>query len=137
MADITRGNFKITVGRKEIKEKAAEAGQHITGYYDGDREFYSNTVTIAGKTYGKGSRGRTGTVKAMQQDTEEIPGLFCPDCNAQAYKTDHPTIAVCGDYPGWYFFFRKIDRAVDNKPKYVIKNGELVEVTESEAIQNE
>ena len=65
--------------------------------------------------------------RSIRDTGEMIENLRCPDCKAQAFKTDHKNVAVCGDYPGWYFFYRRIDQDVQSKTKFVIKNGKLVE----------
>jgi hypothetical protein len=64
----------------------------------------------------------------------EIPGLNCPDCYAQAFKTDNKHVAVCGDYPGWYFFYRRLEdeHAKEGKMKLIIRGGKLVEVPDEE-----
>jgi len=69
-----------------------------------------------------------GEVKEIRSPDGEIKNLYCPDCDSQAYKTDHPGIAVCGACPGWYFKYSQ--QVENNKPKFILKivNGEHVKV---------
>lgn len=156
--------IKPVVDVAESKRKAKEAG--ITDYSQIGNEkgiFSSFVVTIKGhsSSYLSSAVGavfrKVGIVQhggGMGQDyineigwerlgTEKIPGLRCPYCNAQAYRTDFDHVAVCGASPGWYFFYTDIraedDSGVKNKivMKYVdgvlqpvIVQGNGVEVGE-------
>ena len=66
----------------------------------------------------------------------KIPGVKCPDCGAQGFRTDHPQIASCGAYPGWFFYYLEEKELDDTDSEYTIKiiNGEpqLVAVTDKE-----
>jgi hypothetical protein len=94
--------------------------------------FFSKKVTIGGK---KVDGSRYWNTDRDTPDQEKwctdgmIPGLFCPDCNAQAYFTDHPKVAVCGAFPGWYFLFEGIkhegDGSTSNKIIMKYLNGIL------------
>lgn len=85
--------------------------------------FKNNAITMNGKILNFDSdENFTG-------DEEEVKGLYCPDCDSQAFKTDHPSVAVCGDCPGWYFFYRKREQKKEAKKKLILRNGEMVEVS--------
>lgn len=119
---------------EEIVEIAKKENITITGDYRNEgrvAEFYSNTVTVNGRVYDKDAPEDAEVKYAMQEETTKIPGLACPDCGSQAFKTDQTKVAVCGNYPGWYFFYRRLDQDLNASTKLVIKNGELVESTET------
>lgn len=61
-----------------------------------------------------------------------IPGLRCPDCDAQAFKTDHPEVASCSSTRGWFFFYKKIGNKKEKKKTIKLINGEYQEVEEEE-----
>lgn len=115
---------------EELDKLLARDGIETTGFYadnHGRAEFYSDDITIYGKSY-KSSHEALYSEDMFDIGGEEIKGLFCPDCHAQAFKTDYKQVAVCGDYPGWYFFYRRIDQDVKSKTKIVVNSkGELVE----------
>jgi hypothetical protein len=131
------GDYEIPSDIAEQKEIAKKNEIEFVkrNAFPTDHEFYSDQITINGRVqnYQRGNVSMTRFFsREMMQHEElgEIPGLFCPDCSAQAFRTDHPKVAVCGDYPGWYFFYRRIDQDIKPSRKLVIKNGELVEDTD-------
>jgi len=124
-------DYEVPKGLSEQRE-AAEKNNVCIDSFATRNEFHSSQITVAGRSYQRFETWEekiTG-IRTIQRNSEQIPGLRCPDCNAQAYKTDHPKVAVCGNYPGWYFFYRRIDQDIRPTTKYVLKNGELVEETE-------
>ena len=80
---------------------------------------------------GEATRDQLGGIKG------KIPGVKCPDCGAQGFRTDHPGIASCGAYPGWFFWYLEEFEESDNDQKLIIKivNGQpqLVPSTGKEA----
>lgn len=142
-------SYEVVESEEEAKTLAKKHNITIDYFFDGEFDFYSPTVTIGGqvppdfKKYRQdqylwqgitvSSRRTPESCRKMWKDVlEEIPGLFCPNCNSQGFKTDHPGIAVCGACPGWYFWFKRIDQDLESTAKLVIKNGELVEATETD-----
>lgn len=117
--------YELPEGRDEQLKASQKLGIPISSFAT-DNEFHSDFITVNGK------RGKDLTV-AQNKAGEKIEGLRCPDCNAQAFKTDQKWVAVCGDYPGWYFFFRRTDLDVSSKAKISIKiiNGVPTYVDES------
>lgn len=124
-------DYEVPRGRKEQIAVAQKNNVQLDNLAT-DNEFNSSQITIEGKRYTR----RDGMVNRYRLDRitfdagREILGLYCPDCGAQAFKTDHPKVAVCGDYPGWYFFYRRVDQDIKPSAKLVLRNGELVEETE-------
>jgi hypothetical protein len=123
--------WEVPMGMSEQQAFAKKAGVKVDNFATLN-EFHSEQITINGEVplewghtaeWGKKTFGKDG----------EIPSLRCPDCNSQAFKTDHPKVAVCGSYPGWYFFYRRLqdEHEQTGKTKYIIKNGEMVEVDET------
>lgn len=144
-----RDEYKVPETKEEQQEIADKLKVKIDGFRT-DREFHSQQIGFGGKTPprfsdffasmhgGSMSQDVDEQRKLWKGISEEIPGLHCPDCYSQAFKTDQKNVAVCGAYPGWYFFYRRTDMDVDSKTKLVIRNGELVEAesidVESEAV---
>lgn len=130
-------HFEVAIGEQEVRSVSEE--YHVpVDYMKTSSEFLSRGLTIGGETViPRGERGSM-TKHEMHKKTEKIPGLYCPDCDAQAFKTDHKNVAVCGDYPGWYFFYRKLDNEKENasKKKLVLRNGQYVEVEADETEVN-
>ena len=124
--------YSVITGEKEMQSAARTAGVKIEGFWAGNSgtsEFYSDTVTIKGKRYTREDGDEYDEDDGPFSD-KEIKGLRCPDCSAQAFETDNPKVAVCGSFPGWYFFYQKIQNQKGDAPKrkLVIRNGEYVEV---------
>lgn len=138
---IKRGKYQLPNSELEQRTEAEKYGIKIAGFPTGydDTEFHSYEVTIAGKKYsgGYGTESRWAAVGKMRESTEAIKGLHCPDCNAQAFKTDHKNVAVCGDYPGWYFFYRKVAQELEPKKTMKLINGEYVIVDEAEKTEGD
>jgi len=137
---IRKGDYEVAEGTKEIKPLCKKYGlRFVHTWLDG--EFYSPDVTINGEhipdqvEIWRGIPVTRGieleeALERWKGISEEVPGLRCPYCDSQAFKTDHPNIAVCGAAPGWFMFYRRVDFDVDAKKKLVLRNGELVEETD-------
>lgn len=133
---IRNDQYETTTDREEVVEIARRRGIRETEATE--NEFHSPDITVDGKTYVFGSKDY-GSMDwgdpsvFWEGKSTKIEGLNCPDCQAQAFKTDQKNVAVCGDYPGWYFFYRKLEEEFTDKPKtkFIIKNGDLVEVDET------
>jgi hypothetical protein len=131
------GLYELPAGEEEQTAAAAKHNIRIDDFLT-DNEFESEQVTVGGESfhdegkqfYGSGPK-RTQFWK--ERGSEEIKGLSCPDCHAQAFKTDQKMVAVCGDYPGWYFFYRRTDLDKSQSSKISIKviNGVPTYVDES------
>lgn len=153
-------DYVVPMGEEELAA-AAKKYQITMGQLATDNEFLSSTITVGGVVYGVGERHREVWLDQDSEDEEEptldfvglpgirgahlrhfneiaeqIKGLYCPDCDSQAFRTDQPNVAVCGSYPGWYFFYKKLDNTESAKTKLVIRNGELVSVDASEVTQD-
>lgn len=91
--------------------------------------FFSSDITVEGNSSPTWSNEID---MSLEDDGEELPGVKCPDCGAQGYRTDHPQVATCGAYPGWFFYYKdkRKKRTVKPKKQYKIMNGQLVEVTQ-------
>lgn len=126
---VKQGDYEIPADISEQKKIAAKNEIEFVSRnaFPTDREFHSDQVTIDGvvQPYQRGEVG-----DGQHRDLGEIPGLYCPDCSSQAFQTDHPKVAVCGNYPGWFFFYRRIDQDIKPSVKLIIRNGELVEDTD-------
>ncbi len=134
--DKQNDSFDILKGRVEIIDTANAKGFNLIGIHSKEGEFWSNSITVNKQV--QRARRLASEYDYTQKELDdshtlgEIPGLNCPDCHAQAFKTDQKEVAVCGDYPGWYFFYRRTDYDKVPTKKLVIKNGELVEETDTE-----
>lgn len=130
--------------QKKLAEHKIEKFEFIsdnTGIARGSQFFsHDGEVTIKGRSYDFNSKTgkrdwETGDdVDEILDDSWLIPGLHCPDCGAQAYKTDKPNIATCGAYAGWYFFYSDIksedEGGSGNKIVMKYVNGVLTPVLE-------
>lgn len=158
MQKTENGLFEYADSEEEIFDLAEKTGIKVgeNDFYS-SCEFYSEDVTIGGEevpliwntrrggriktqTKWKGIGVSAGIVgeesrKLWKDVSTEITGLNCPNCHAQAFKTDHKNIAVCGACPGWYFFFRKLEQEKTDKKKMklVMRNGDYVLVEEDES----
>lgn len=88
--------------------------------------FYSRDLTVSRKSGSKYSPG--SSISAHSHKQGAIKGLKCPDCGAQAYYTDHPRVATCGAYAGWFFFFQENREEETPKYKLQIINGVVKQV---------
>lgn len=115
----TRGGGWGSSGRNRIDDYTRSSGT-----------FFSKDVTINGgvTTEGEFDDGRT----YWKKKAGKIKNSFCPDCGAQGYYTDHPDIATCGAYPGWFYYYKdhEDEHKIEEKPEYIIKivNGQYVRV---------
>lgn len=143
--------YEVSDNEEDVVQKAREFSIQIDGHFS-KGDFYSSTMTLKGETMPTwmdpsardGSkfhgitmvfhRRRENALKVWKDISEEIPGLHCPTCDSQAFKTDHKSVAVCGACPGWYFFFRKLEQEHESeqKTKLVLVNGEYVMVETEE-----
>lgn len=138
---IKQGDFEIPDGKEEVFSFGKKVGVQPTENLGNNwTEWFDPEITIKGENveYGgwKGIRStsfrkREVCLKMWEGITEEIPHLKCPYCHSQAFRTDHKAVAMCGACPGWYFFYRRIDEQVEKKTKYIMRNGELVEVEDA------
>jgi hypothetical protein len=119
-------DYELPKGKAEQRAVAKKIGVEIDSFAT-DNEFHSDKITTNGVVVDD----YDGTY-ADARVLGPIPGLHCPDCQSQAFYTDNPKVAVCGDYPGWYFFFRRLDQDINSSAKFVIRNGELVESSGTE-----
>lgn len=140
-------DYEVADSKKEVKELAQKHGIAIEKFYETTCDFYSPSITIGGETPPEHSSVRElwkdirvaghKPYEECKRDwagvSEEIPGLFCPNCQSQAFYTDHKNVAVCGGCPGWYFFYKRLDNQVKPSTKIIIRNGEMVEVTDAQA----
>jgi hypothetical protein len=62
--------------------------------------------------------------------SEALPGVRCPYCHSQGYRTDIEGVACCGACPGWYFFYEYIDDKKEEQAGYELRliNGQYVKV---------
>lgn len=105
------------------------------GYRNSKFELNGNTYEVKGiltksdgpKVFIKSINGKEVTIPGGY-DSEKIPGLKCPDCGAQALKTDQPGVASCGDYLGWYFLYTYDMDGDKPKLQVIIENGEYTQV---------
>lgn len=131
---------------QEMFQIAKEKGIKATLIEGNSRHgcFFSRDITVHGKKGDPRDRdiykNHYYEIDVDLPQSEAIPGLHCPDCDAQAYITDHPKVATCGAYPGWFFFYEGIKSEGDNssKNKIVMKyvNGVLQPVIETEESVN-
>lgn len=123
--------YELPKGEEEQKEASAKYGVKIDEFAT-PNEFHNKDITMnGGKKYGEGQC--SAKVNDMWEESTKIEGLYCPDCDSQAFKTDQKNVAVCGDYPGWYFFYRRLDHDIEGKAKVkmvVNANGEMEYITD-------
>ena len=95
-----------------------------------DKSFHATGIKQNGKLIYNDDGSRTSYSGSSQRErpelfTDALNGVFCPDCGAQGFRTDHPEIAVCGDYAGWFFYY--IDEVDEDQSdtEVIIEGGEL------------
>lgn len=124
------GEVRARLKKDGIKAQPINASYDSRGSYN-ERSgcFFSEDVTVNGKPGRIGSRI---SFSSWKNKAGAIPNSHCPDCGAQGYYTDHPCIATCGAYPGWFYYYK--DEENEQKkaeiPEYIIKilNGQYVRV---------
>lgn len=140
------GNNEYVLKASEVRDRAKADGIKIKSIDGGLNEragcFYSPDVTINGrqtKGYEYHSSGfMDGEKETWKQKAGAISNSYCPDCGAQGYHTDHPNIASCGAYPGWFYYFKEHEdeQKTTTEDEYIIKivNGQYVRVRKPKII---
>lgn len=115
--------YKVTTNETDVVQKLKDENLFKDYSYYRRGCFNVEGITVNGDTI---ASARWADVDYGVTHGEEIEGLYCPDCGAQAYRTDHPNIATCGAVVGWFFFYQEKEQ----KKKTIMKviNGELQEV---------
>ena len=118
---------KVVVG-EELKKKLKEEKFAVTQFMGSEDCFHASDITVNGIKTPILSRS------FKQPRTDRLEGIHCPDCGAQGYRTDNDNVAVCGAYPGWYFYYLLEYEDEDIKPKFKLKlvGGEMVQVADHE-----
>ena len=145
--------YKVLHG-EDLKQKLKTEGIRVFDFMDNQHCFSSPDVAVNGNlTNGWRSQNWIGSgwkgfdvfstcdvsinneryqeqLKKWEEMTTKLPGVKCPMCRAQGFKTDWKNVAVCGACPGWFFYYllEYDDDESEGKIKYEIRNGELVPV---------